>query len=85
MRKKFLPIGLALALAISFGGYWYLDYFNTNTSLATGQKVQFTVTPIDFSAPCGFALNRVIPHVSAHLRSCSEKRDSVKPFLPTVK
>ncbi len=44
MRKKFLPVGLALALAISFGGYWYLDYFNTNTSLATGQKVQFTVT-----------------------------------------
>jgi UPF0755 protein len=44
MRKKFLPIGLALVLALSFGGYWYLDYFNTNTSLATGQKVQFTVT-----------------------------------------
>ena len=44
MRKKFLPIGIALVLALLFGGYWYLDYFNTNTSLATGQKVRFTVT-----------------------------------------
>ena len=43
------------------------------------------VTPIDFSVPCAFALNRVISHVSAHLLSCSEKRDSVKPFLPSVK
>ena len=44
MRKKFLPIGIALVLALLFGGYWYLDYFNTNTSLSTGQKVRFTVT-----------------------------------------
>lgn len=44
MRKKFLPIGIALLLAVLFGAYWYLDYFNTNTSLATGQKVKFTVT-----------------------------------------
>ena len=33
-----------LILALLGGGYWYLDYYNTNTSLATGQKVRFTVT-----------------------------------------
>lgn len=44
MKKKFLPICAALVLAVLFGGYWYLDYFNPNTSLATGQKVRFTVT-----------------------------------------
>ena len=43
------------------------------------------VTPIDFSVPCGFALNRVISHISAHLLCYSEKRDSVKPFLPSGK
>lgn len=44
MRKKLLPIGILLILALLGGGYWYLDYYNTNTSLATGQKVRFTVT-----------------------------------------
>lgn len=43
------------------------------------------VTPIDFSALCDFALSRVISHISAHLLCYSEKRDSVKPFLPSVK
>lgn len=44
MRKKLLLIGILLILALLGGGYWYLDYYNTNTSLATGQKVRFTVT-----------------------------------------
>ena len=43
------------------------------------------VTPIDFSVPCAFTLNRMISHVSAHQLCCSEKRDSVKPFLPSGK
>ena len=30
MRKKLLPIGILLILAILGGGYWYLDYYNTN-------------------------------------------------------
>ena len=44
MRKKLVPIGIILVLALLAGGCWYLDYFNTNTSLATGEKVRFTVT-----------------------------------------
>ena len=43
MSKKFLPILIALVLAFAFGGYWYLNYSNDNASLATGQKVNFTV------------------------------------------
>ena len=44
MRKKLLPIGILLILALLGGGDWYLDYYNPNPSLATGQKVRFTVT-----------------------------------------
>ena len=43
MSKKFLPILIALVLAFAFGGYWYFNYSNDNASLATGQKVNFTV------------------------------------------
>ena len=43
------------------------------------------MTPIGFSPPCEFAPNRVISHVSAHPLCCSEKRDSVKRFLPSGK
>ena len=43
------------------------------------------VTPTVFSVPRDLVSNRVIPHVSAHWLSGSEKRDSVKPFLPPVK
>ena len=45
MFKKFVPIVAALLLASLFGVYWYFNYFNNNAALATGQKVQFTVTP----------------------------------------
>lgn len=44
MFKKFVPIVAALLLASLFGVYWYFNYFNNNAALATGQKVQFTVT-----------------------------------------
>ncbi len=44
MKKKFLPICAAFLLALLFGAYWYLNYFNPHTSLAAGQKVRFTVT-----------------------------------------
>lgn len=43
MIKKFLPILIALVLAVAVGGYWYLNYSNDNASLATGEKVSFTV------------------------------------------
>ncbi len=43
MDKKFLPILLALVIALAFGTYWYFNYSNDNVSLATGQKVDFTV------------------------------------------
>ena len=43
MIKKFLPIIAGLVLALSVAGYWYMNYFNNNTELATGQKVQFVV------------------------------------------
>ncbi len=44
MSKKFLPMAVALVLAVLFGGYWYLNYFNNNAGLATGEKVHFTIT-----------------------------------------
>jgi UPF0755 protein len=44
MSKKFIPVAVALILALLFGGYWYLHYFNNNASLATGEKVHFTIT-----------------------------------------
>lgn len=44
MIKKFLPIVIALILAVAVGGYWYVNYSNDNASLATGQKINFTVT-----------------------------------------
>ena len=43
------------------------------------------VTPTDLPVPCDLVSSRVIPHVSAHWFFCFEKRDSVKPFLPSVK
>jgi UPF0755 protein len=43
MSKKSLPIIIALLLVLAVGGYWYLNYSNDNASLATGQKVNFTV------------------------------------------
>lgn len=45
MIKKFLPIIAGLVLALAVAGYWYMNYFNNNAELATGQKIQFTVKP----------------------------------------
>lgn len=43
MIKKSLPIIAGLIIALLVGGYWYLNFSNDNASLATGQKVKFTV------------------------------------------
>lgn len=45
MKKKFVPIIAGLILAVAVGLYWYMNYSNSNASLATGQKIQFAVKP----------------------------------------
>ena len=43
MMKRSLPIIAGLLIALLVGGYWYFNFSNDNASLATGQKVKFTV------------------------------------------
>ena len=43
------------------------------------------VAPTVFPIPRDLVSNRVFSNASVHLLSCSEKRDFVKPFLPSVK
>lgn len=43
MQKKFIPVLTGLVLALVVGAYWYFNYSNDNASIATGQKVSFTV------------------------------------------
>lgn len=43
IQKKFLPIMAGLCLVLVVGAYWFFNYTNDNSRLATGQKVSFTV------------------------------------------
>ncbi|MEG0797615.1 MAG: endolytic transglycosylase MltG [Acidaminococcaceae bacterium] len=44
MAKKTLPFIAGFILALAVGIYWYNNYSNSNTALATGQKVLVKVT-----------------------------------------
>lgn len=45
MIKKVLPFILGIVLALGVGVYWYVNYSNSNSVLATGQKIIVVVNP----------------------------------------